>query len=95
MFESITDKPIYWQKKLAYCLENSWSKLELDILLKLIDTDDDELLEIVIDSLRDFIDELNDKPEEKLIVVEKIKRLLQESDSVTTMVFENFISKLY
>lgn len=95
MLESITDKPIYWQKKLAYCLENSWNELELPILLKLIDTNDNELLEIVIDSLRGFVDELNDKPEEKIIVVQKIKSLLSESDSVTTMVFENFISKLY
>lgn len=81
LYDTINNKPIYWQKKIAYCLNNSWNSLELDILLKLIYTSDDELLEITIDSLREFICELNNnRLNEKLIVVEKVKSLLYKQD---------------
>lgn len=93
--QTIANKPLYWQMKLAYCLNNSWSSLELDILLELINTEDDELLVITLDSLRDFVNELNsDKIEEKNIIKIKIEILLDKSDKVTKTILEDFLLKL-
>jgi hypothetical protein len=46
------NKPIEWQRKLAYCLHNESSMDELNVLLKLLIINDEELFEICIDALR-------------------------------------------
>lgn len=47
-------KPIEWQRKLAYCLDNECNVNEFNILLSLLSTNDEELFEICIDTLRSF-----------------------------------------
>ena len=54
LLENIPGKSLDYQKKLAYCIENSGNEHELSILLLLTNTDDNELFEICIDSLREF-----------------------------------------
>ena len=46
-----------WKKKLAYCLYNDKNKYELLTLIELLHTEDKELLEIVLDSLRSFMNQ--------------------------------------
>lgn len=50
-------RTIEWQKRLAYCLHDGNNLNQLKALLSLIQTDDAGLLEVVVDSLRDFTSE--------------------------------------
>jgi len=50
----VLNKPPDYQRKLAYCIDNSSGNYGLSILLSLGDTDDEELFEICVDSLRAF-----------------------------------------
>ena len=55
LLEEISKKDVEWKKRIAYCLYDRDNKYEWLLLLELIDTEDDELLEISLDSLRSFI----------------------------------------
>ena len=46
------------EKKLVYCLDNQIIQEELEIIGKLLHTKDDELLEMCIDTLRSFDNEM-------------------------------------
>ncbi|MCM3025305.1 hypothetical protein M3584_00225 [Bacillus safensis] len=50
----VLNKPIEWQRKIAYCLDNECNEYELNILIGLLNTNDKELFEICIDTLRSF-----------------------------------------
>ncbi|WP_241257950.1 hypothetical protein [Bacillus sp. 3a] len=50
----VLNKPIEWQRKIAYCLDNECNEYELIILIDLLNTNDKELFEICIDTLRSF-----------------------------------------
>ena len=67
---------------------------QLAVLLKLVGTEDSELFEIVVDSLRGF----TSKESLNLIqnnsqVVSKIKELLLKAGETTKRVFEEFLKK--
>ncbi|ETT62793.1 hypothetical protein C173_25531 [Paenibacillus sp. FSL R7-277] len=84
----VLNKPIEWQRKLAYCLHNESSMDELNMLLKLLDTDDEELLEICVDSLRSF----TSSESKKLILknpslLQRIYELIPNSGEATKKVF--------
>lgn len=53
----VLSKPIDWQRKLAYCLDNECNVYELNILLSLLAINDEELFEICIDTLRSYTDQ--------------------------------------
>ena len=55
---NVLNKGLEWQKKLVYCLDNQIIWEELEILDKLFCTKDDELLEMCIDALRSFDNEI-------------------------------------
>ncbi|MDT9722145.1 hypothetical protein QVE09_24870 [Paenibacillus sp. ClWae2A] len=50
----VLDKPLYWKKKLAYCLDSTQHTQEFEILLSLLSVEDSELSEICIDTLRSY-----------------------------------------
>jgi len=54
----VLNKDLEWQKKLVYCLDNQIIKEELEIIGKLFCIKDDELLEMCIDALRSFDNEM-------------------------------------
>lgn len=54
----ILNKDLEWKKKLVYCLDNQIIQEELEIIGKLLHTKDDELLEMCIDTLRSFDNEM-------------------------------------
>lgn len=92
----VLNKPIEWQRKLAYCLHNESSMDELNVLLKLLSTDDEELFEISIDSLRSFTSTESSK---KLIlkdpsILKRIYELIPNSGDTTKNVFEAFLEKM-
>lgn len=55
---NVLNKSLEWQKKIIYCFGNQIVQDELEIIGKLIHTDDDELLEMCIDALRSFDNEM-------------------------------------
>ena len=84
-----------WKKKLAYCLYDEDNNFELQTLLKLLDTNDEELFEICLDSLRSFINKDNagyviNNPE----MIGNIKKLYNKSSRPTQVMLSDFLKKL-
>lgn len=50
--EQLEERSLGWRRRLAYCLHDSENLNEIIILSHLIETDDEELFEIAVDSLR-------------------------------------------
>lgn len=57
LWAEMPERTVEWQKRLAYCMEDGTDLNQLKVLLKLAETDDDELFETVVDSLRSFTGE--------------------------------------
>lgn len=95
LLEEISNKDIEWKKKIAYCLYNHDNRYELLLLLELLDTEDEELFEISLDSLRSFI---NKETVEFLInnptVICKIKKLYYNSDRPTQIILKDLIEEI-
>lgn len=95
LLSNLTDKSIGWKRRLAYCLHDESDLNQLDILLKLIDTDDSELFELAVDSLRGF----TGKESKKIIqnnpqILLKIKKLMPNVGTTTKKIFEEFLKGL-
>lgn len=95
LLERLSKQDVEWKKKLAYCLYDNRNPYELSVLLELLNTDDDELLEISIDSLRDFIsketvDYLLHNPQ----IMKQIKKLYHNSSKPTQMILKDFMNKI-
>ena len=91
----VFNKPIEWQRKLAYCLHNESSMDELNVLLIMISTDDEELFELCIDALRCF----TSTESKKLIlknpsILQRIYELIPNSGDATKRVFKAFLEKM-
>ncbi|KHL92739.1 hypothetical protein QW71_27840 [Paenibacillus sp. IHB B 3415] len=91
----VLSKPIDWQKKLAYCLDNECNVLELNILLSLLDTNDEELFEICVDTLRSF----TDQESKKLIldnpkILQRVNDLLYTANLPVKKILQDFLSKI-
>ena len=89
-------KPIEWQKKLAYCMDSKGNIYELQILVELVrNNEDEELLEIVIDTLRSFTSTVNKKIiiENPFIIV-RVKELLPISGVAVKKILEDFLEKV-
>ena len=92
---NVLSKSLEWQKKLVYCLDNQIIQEELEIIGKLLCTEDDELLEMCIDVLRSFDNEIghvyvNAHPE----IIAKVKEKLDKVGNVTKMMLQSFL-KIY
>lgn len=95
LLRSMPERTVEWKKRLAYCMNNGSDLNQLTVLLKLADTDNDELFEIVVDSLRVFTGEecLNLIQNDSQIIY-KIKELYPKVGDVTKRVFEAFLNKM-
>lgn len=91
LFQKLPKKTIGWKRRLAYCLHDSNDLKQLEVLLMLIDTDDDELFEISVDSLRSFKDNLaiiqNDNQK-----IQKIETLMLKVGVATKRMFQEFLN---
>lgn len=91
----VLSKPIDWQKKLAYCLDNECNVLELNILLSLLDTNDEELFEICVDTLRSFTDQESKK---KILdnpkILQRVNDLLYTANLPVKKILQDFLSKI-
>lgn len=84
-----------WKKRLVYCLNEYDSLHEIEILYELMETEDEELFESIVDSLRCH----NFKKMQDFNVIrkeyfEKIVSKLNTSDTVEKKIMSDFLSKL-
>lgn len=88
----VSERTIEWQKRVAYCMHDKSNLYQLKVLLNLAETDDAELFEIVVDSLRDFTSEesLNLIQADSRIV-SKIEELMPKVGDATRKVFKEFL----
>ncbi|MNN45225.1 hypothetical protein D3C81_1595490 [compost metagenome] len=89
-------KSISMAEKLAYCMDSNCNIYELKILLSLLDTGDEELFEICIDTLRSFTS-LESK---QLIlanpsILYRIDDLLSKASTPVKKVLEDFLVKIH
>lgn len=95
LLQELSKKDAEWKKRIAYCLYNCDHKYECLLLLELLDTEDDELFEISLDSLRSFI---NKETIEFLIknpaVICRIKKLYYNSGRPTQIILKDLIKKI-
>lgn len=92
LFNDVLNKDLEWQKKLVYCLDNQIIQEELEIIGKLFCTKDDELLEMCIDALRSFDNEMGHRyvkmhPE----IIEEATRRMDMVGNATKKILESFL----
>nr|WP_279294594.1 hypothetical protein [Bacillus altitudinis] len=92
----VRNKPIEWQRKIAYCLDNECNEYELKILMDLLNTNDKELFEICIDTLRSFpIEEGKKLILEHPQILERVNNVLATTaNSPVKLVLQDFLSKM-
>lgn len=95
LLNEISNKTMGWKHSLAYCLDDANNINELRALFMLIDTDDEELIELCVDSLRSFVNEDN----KQLILnntglIENIRKKVNDSGHATRAVFADFLQRL-
>ncbi len=92
LLETVPERAVEWQKRLAYCMHNGNDLNQLKVLLDLVETDDSELFEIVVDALRGFTSEESLRLiQGDLRIVSKIEELMPKVGDVTKKVFEEFL----
>ena len=89
---ALSERTVEWQKRAAYCMNDPSNPNQLKVLLILAETDDPELFEIVVDSLRAFTSEecLNLIQADSQIIT-KIEKLMPKAGNVTKRIFEEFL----
>ncbi|MCY8238600.1 hypothetical protein MOC43_15755 [Bacillus inaquosorum] len=92
----VLTKPLEWQKKLAYCMDNNGSSHEFSILLSLLSIDNEELFEVCIDSLRSLV-----TPESKQMILndpsilQRINDKLPKASAPVKKILEDFLEKVH
>ncbi|MBP2112109.1 hypothetical protein [Paenibacillus silagei] len=91
----VLSKPIDWQRKLAYCLDNECNVYELNILLSLLAINDEELFEICIDTLRSYTDQDSKKIIlDKQEVFKRVNDLLLTANLPVKKILQDFLAKI-
>lgn len=95
LLKELSTKSIGWKQRLAYCLHDGNNLKQLEVLLRLIDTDEDsELFELCVDSLRSFTnEESRDLLQKKPQIILKIKELMPKVGDATRRIFEEFLNE--
>jgi hypothetical protein len=95
--DELLEKDIEWQKKLAYCIDNTSKLYELVSLLTLSMDKDNELFNICIDSLRSFITDDNYKKivSQNEVLVRQVDDLISTPNKgIIKGIYQNFIDTL-
>ncbi|MCM1231900.1 MAG: hypothetical protein NC124_18205 [Clostridium sp.] len=96
LLEAVSERTVEWQKRLAYCMHDKSDLNQLKVLLKLAETDDSELFETVVDSLRGFISgESLDLIRTDSRIVSKIEELMPEAGDAAKRIFEEFMLRFH
>lgn len=90
--ELILSKNIEWQKKIVYCLDNQLIEEELNVICKLLQIEDKELLEMCVDSLRSFDNPVGHQFMKKNPqVIQMVKNKIEGAGLVEKKILENFV----
>lgn len=92
--ENIVNKNLEYKKKTLYCFDGE-NKNEFQIILSVIETGDDELFDIGLDSLRGMIDDTNKDillANKKLM--NRIESLSTNSKGIKTEIYKELSQKL-
>ncbi|GKX30350.1 hypothetical protein SH1V18_28300 [Vallitalea longa] len=92
--DSILLKPIEWQIRFAYCADSNINNEALEILLLLCGTDNGELFETSIDSLRTYCQLDNQGIVIDNDLVDKIQKWLPRCSIPTQKVWKEFINSI-
>ncbi|WP_336046385.1 hypothetical protein [Solibacillus ferritrahens] len=89
----VLSKSIEWQRKIAYCLDNQCNEHELNILMSLLNTDDEELFATCIDTLRSYTSQESKRmilgsPE----ILQRINDLLPGASAPVRKILQDFLS---
>ncbi|WP_243521885.1 hypothetical protein [Bacillus pseudomycoides] len=96
LLNTAVTKPLEWQRKLAYCLDNECSMNELKALLIMLDTDDKELFEICVDTLRSFTSsESKQLILENPSIIQRVNDLIPQAGVATRKILKDFLSNIY
>lgn len=91
----IKDKSVEWQKKLIYSFDDVGNEQEIKIIMKSINTDNSELFEICIDTLRCLLNEKTRKLIwEKPGLLEKVRSMAIKTDSISSTIYMDFLEKV-
>ncbi len=93
----LSKQTVEWKKRLAYCLYDTTNPYQFLTLVKLLDTEEKELLEITLDSLRDFINQETVRfLQQNTNVISQIKKLYNDNTSkIIHIMLTDFIHKMY
>ena len=90
----VLTKPLEWQKKLIYCLDNEIIAEELNIIVKLITVNDLELFDMCVDALRAFDNEIGHKyVVSNPSIIKDIKVRNEDAGTATKKVLADFLIK--
>ncbi|WP_347253683.1 hypothetical protein [Leminorella grimontii] len=93
LLEQLGSKPLFWQKRLVECLGDLHSPYEIEVILYLIDTDDEDLFITCIDSLR-LLDLSGLSGGRKEEILSKVTCLLDNKPLPVKKVIEELIRKI-
>lgn len=93
LLKQLEFKSLFWQKRLVECLGDLHNSYELEIILDLINTSDDDLFITCVDSLRLLnLSSLDNLKKEWLLL--KIETLLGKASPPVKRVLEGLIAKI-
>ncbi len=93
LLKQLNSKPVFWQKRLVECLDDLHNPYELEIILDLINTDDDDLFITCVDSLR-FLNLSSLDNLKKDWLLSKIETLLGKASPPVKRILEGLIVKI-
>lgn len=88
----IPNETVTWRIRLAECLGDIHSPFELQCIMKMINSENNDLLVACVDSLRDMDISLL-KETDKIEIMNQVKSLMEESSPPIKKVFEIFLKK--
>ena len=93
--QALPQRSIEWKCRLAYCLDDGNNMHQLTVLLLLSDTENSELIECVVDSLREFVHNHHCKEQLSFtVLVERIKSMLPDLNPVAKKVFIDLLDSV-
>lgn len=91
----IKNKSVEWQKKVIYSFDGENAEQEIRVILEVINTDDSELFEMCVDSLRYLVNEntrnlILKTPE----LLERVELLVLENNCMIKKIYKDFLEKI-
>lgn len=92
--QQLDEKNDAWEKRLIYCLGNKDVTEELDIIIKLSNTLDDELFIMCIDALRELINNETKRKIDSFNIVERVRTLIPQRGIASQTILNRFIQQI-